>query len=158
MWRKMMVRRTPLPGFGRQCPRQELGVEGAWSWSAPYGPNGRHRAGSAVAVDGEQRGGACAGAEKSRAMWRRKGEGRKPSTAQARPDKVHPSMGSDNDQRWLALAFSPPWAWSPCGDWVGGERHRSGDCRERLEPAGPLTGGPGPVKNIISNFQFSSNL
>jgi hypothetical protein len=27
MWRKMTVRRTPLPGFGRQCPRQELGVE-----------------------------------------------------------------------------------------------------------------------------------
>jgi hypothetical protein len=62
-WRKTTSWRTPLPGFGSQCPLQELGAEGAWSRGAPYGPNERHRGGSAVAADGRQHGGASAGAE-----------------------------------------------------------------------------------------------
>jgi hypothetical protein len=54
--RKTMAQRTPLPGFGSRRLRQELGAEGAWSQGAPYGLDGRHRGGSAVAASGERSG------------------------------------------------------------------------------------------------------
>jgi hypothetical protein len=64
--RKAMARRTLLPGFSSPLPRQELGAEGARSRGAPYGLDGRHRWGSAVAAGGEQGGDASAEAEQSR--------------------------------------------------------------------------------------------